>query len=693
MNMQKVMKTVIMIAVICIPIIYSFFYLKAYWDPYGNLDDIKIALVNLDEGENGENQGEKLVDSLVEKDIVDIVKLNDEEFAKNGLVNREYYATITIPKDFTKTLNNAENKDRAKAVITYSPNQKTNYLASQIINKIVTSTETKLRGEVSKKVVEKLSDNIKEVPSSLKEINDGATKIQDGTESLQAGLGELKDGTSTLVNKYSEFNDGVSTVNSGANAVKQGVQSISSGASALRVGSADLDDALKLLNSGVEYLAYQGQSGITEISGGINRLKTSSTNLSNNLSAYVTKVDEYNKNTTDLLEKIVAYGNSNPTLLATDQNFAKLYGTAKAIVSTGSKDALKTNGALIAAGGNDLVQGVSLFETKLSDVSSLVQGVDKLKTSVESINKGAEKLNAGTINLDAGVNTLNEGVASLSNGTNTLAAGSLQIKDALDILNKGTKSAYDGSVTLNEGVKTFKTEIEKGINDANSQIEKLDGLADYAENPVEIVEEDYGEISSYGVSFTPLFLSIGLWVGILMLFVILYYDQENRFKLLGRYAENKSLRMVLFAVIAIAQGLVTGVLLKLGLGLEVTNNFLYYASCILSAITFLSIIQFLILTFGDIGKFLSLIILVLQLAASGGTFPVETIAKGFRVLTPYLTMTYTIRLLKESVILQDSGFAKENILVLLGIIVVFFALTIVIEKIKEKKEKSTKVKA
>ena len=693
MNMKKVMKTVIMIAVICIPIIYSFFYLKAYWDPYGNLDDIKIALINLDEGENGENQGKKLVDSLVEKDIVDIVKLNDEEFAKNGLVNREYYATITIPKDFTKTLNNAENKDRAKAVITYSPNQKTNYLASQIINKIVTSTETKLRGEVSKNVVEKLSDNIKEVPSSLNEINDGATKIQDGTESLQAGLGELKDGTSTLVNKYSEFYDGVSTVNSGANAVKQGVQSISSGASALRVGSADLDDALKLLNSGVEYLAYRGQSGITEISGGINRLKTSSTNLSNNLSAYVTKVDEYNKNTTDLLEKIVAYGNSNPTLLATDQNFAKLYGTAKAIVSTGSKDALKTNGALIAAGGNDLVQGVSQFESKLSEVSSLVQGVDKLKTSVESINKGAEKLNAGTINLDAGVNTLNAGVASLSNGTNTLAAGSLQIKDALDILNKGTKSAYDGSVTLNEGVKTFKTEIEKGINDANSQIEKLDGLADYAENPVEIVEEDYGEISSYGVSFTPLFLSIGLWVGILMLFVILYYDQENRFKLLGRYAENKSLRMVLFAVIAIVQGLVTGVLLKLGLGLEVTNNFLYYASCILSAITFLSIIQFLILTFGDIGKFLSLIILVLQLAASGGTFPVETIAKGFRVLTPYLPMTYTIRLLKESVILQDSGFARENILVLLGIIVVFFALTIVIEKIKEKKEKSTKVNA
>ena len=120
----------------------------------------------------------------------------------------------------------------------------------------------------------------------------------------------------------------------------------------------------------------------------------------------------------------------------------------------------------------------------------------------------------------------------------------------------------------------------------------------------------------------------------------------------------------LYFGIAILQGILTGILLKLGLGFNVQNVFLYYSSCTLIAIAFMSVIQFLIVNFGDIGKFIALIILVLQLAASGGTFPVETIDKGFRALTNFLPMTYAIRLLKESLVLIDKGFAGKNILML-----------------------------
>ena len=205
MKDKKFMKVIIIIAVIIIPVLYSFFYLKAFWDPYGNLHDMNIAIVNLDEGDNDENLGTELVNKLKDKDTMTITVLNNSDEAQEGLVNQDYYATITIPKNFTKDLNNAENSDRKVTTISYSPNQKNNYLASQIINKVVTTVETELRSEVSKKVVGKLSDKLEEVPDKMGEISDGANQLQDGTSQLQSGLQELNKGTNNLSTNYEKF--------------------------------------------------------------------------------------------------------------------------------------------------------------------------------------------------------------------------------------------------------------------------------------------------------------------------------------------------------------------------------------------------------------------------------------------------------------------------------------------------------
>ena len=181
---KKIMKWIIIVAIIVIPVMYSFFYLKAFWDPYGNLHGMKIAIVNLDKGSNNENLGNNLVEELKEKDVMSIEVLNDSKKAEDGLINEEYYATITIPENFTQDLNSAENKDRKTTTITYSPNQKSNYLASQIIGKVVTTVETELRSEVSKKVVETLSNKLNEVPEKMQDISDGATQIKDGANQL-----------------------------------------------------------------------------------------------------------------------------------------------------------------------------------------------------------------------------------------------------------------------------------------------------------------------------------------------------------------------------------------------------------------------------------------------------------------------------------------------------------------------------
>ena len=167
MDKKKIMKWVIIIAIIIIPVMYSFFYLKAFWDPYGNLKDMKIAIVNLDEGDGNDNIGNELVKTLEDKDVMTIKELKNSDEAQKGLVNQDYYATITIPKDFTKTLNNAANSDRQMATITYSPNQKNNYLASLMINQVVNSVEKEVKGQVAQKVVTTLSDELRSVPDKM----------------------------------------------------------------------------------------------------------------------------------------------------------------------------------------------------------------------------------------------------------------------------------------------------------------------------------------------------------------------------------------------------------------------------------------------------------------------------------------------------------------------------------------------
>lgn len=591
---SKILRTIIIAVVIIIPLLYSFFYLKAFWDPYGNLQNVKVGVVNLDKGVDGENLGEELQNKLLDKDTMDFQKVNEED-AYTSLANQEYYALITIPKDFTENLNNAENADRKVTTITYSPNKKSNYLASQIINSAVKTIEKEVRAEVSEKVVATLTDKLNEVPDKMQEISDGA--------------GKLTDGTQTLANSYSEFDKGVDSAYTGSQSLEAGIDE---------------------LNAGINKLA-DGTGSVDTLISSVNTLATNYSQLDSGLQQYVAGVNAANTNVKTLMQNLYVYAQQTG-----DTNL-------KAILDTTS--------------------------SKMSTTDTAAVG-KKLTTSSSQINSGIQTLNTkvtGLKQLSGGVTQLQQGGVKLKEGSNSLTTG-------LQTLSSSSKQVKDGINTLNSGANELKTGVDDGVADTKEQLTKLDGLDEYTANPVEVKEEDYGNIDAYGVGFAPYFISLSLWVGALMAFVVLYYDQDNRFKLFGRNAEKKILRTLMYGVLAIAQGVALGFLLKLGLGYEVTNAWLYYGTCILIAILFLNIIEFLIVTFGDIGKLSALILLVLQLAATGGTFPVETIPAGFQKLYNFLPMSYTIKLLKESLVCIDSNLLKSNLTVLLVMTAVFIGI-------------------
>lgn len=656
---------VVIAAVLLIPFMYSFFYLKAYWDPYGHMDDIPVAIVNEDKKVNGESKGQDLIDGLKEKNVLGI-SVVDSKKAEDGLNNKEYYAVITIPSDFTSNLLSAGEENKKAATITYSPNQKSNYLASQIISRVVLEAEKEVRSNVSKEVVSTLTDNLNSVPKKVEKIDDGLKQISDGTSTLKDGAYKLQDGTSTLSSRYNEFNNGVLSVNNGANSLYGGVKELDEGISKLQTGVNSLSSAsIKLddLQNGVSALK-QGEDSFTE---GLNSYITLVNYVSSNpallqvtfenakLGACTPNIPTYNMQTCVLITKIMNDNNI-------DDNTAKVLTISDFVKNVGNK---------LSIGNKQVKEGVDKLSAGTEKLPELKTGVSTLKQGVDELKMGSTKLVSGTKTLTVGTNTLKD-------GSNTVLFG-------INEINKGSSSLASGTNTLYNGVNTAKSEVTSSINSTNNDLKKLTSLEEFTANPVKVEEKDVNEVTEYGTAFSPFFISIALWVGSLMLFIILYYDANDRFKLCSRNAENKVKRTFCYLGLASLQGIILGILLKIGLGFNVTNYFLYFASMILVACAFEAIMEFLIVHFNDVGKFVALILLVLQLAAAGGTFPIETVSNGFQKLFNFLPMKYTIDLFKESLISIESNLLSKSLITVILIFILFFVINI-IKDIKNQKK-------
>ncbi len=686
MKKEKILKILIFAVVLLIPIIYSFFYLKSYWNPYGTLSDMKIAVVNLDSGKDDKNQGNEFVQSLKDSATFNICEVSKED-ANDGMEKGNYYATIEIPENFTACLESGATTDKQVAQITYRPNQATNYLATQIINSAVKTIELNLQSKVDREIIANLSDKLNEVPDNLQTISDGASSILDGSQSLNDGIKQLNDGTNQLSSSYKEFDNGVASAYTGSQSLESGLAQVTTGVDTLKNGGQTLDNAISQINAGVDELSAQSNSGIASLASGVNDLNTGAANLNAKLPEYVEKVEYLNSNVKPLLQALSAYSGKT-----TDSTLQYLAVSASQILAQdpekGNLDGfqqLTIGGQALTTGANDLYAGTQKLVAGTQDLGKLTTGVQSLKSALTQVKQGTSSLNQGIATLSNGTVQLTAGSSTLTNGLATLNSSSKTIDNALTTLNAGTASAYDGSNKLVEGVQTFKTSIDEGLANTKEQLKSLKGIEDFGAKPVEFKTEAYGEVNSYGIAFTPLFLCIGLWVGALMAYVVLYYDQKHRFKIFDHDYKNKILQNIAYIGLGALQGLIVAILLKLGLGFDIQNNALYYTASILVGITFVSIIQFLIRNFGDIGKFLALVVLVLQLAASGGTFPIETIDKGFQGLTSYLPMTYSIKLFREILVPTATNFKGQYLGILVGITVVTLAITCIVDVIKHKK--------
>ena len=631
---KKIFNCIIIFAVMLIPFMYSFFYLKAYWDPYGkgNIDNIPVAIVNEDKGD----KGEELINSIVDSGKLKLSIVSKEK-AEDGLYDGTYYALISIPSDFTESMKSAGTSSKKHSQITYSANQKTNYLSSQIINTVVLNVEKSLDNSVNSEIISNLTNTLSEVPSSLETISNGFNTLKGGISKLNDGSNSLNNGLNSLKTNYELFNQGVSKINNGLLTLKDSTSSLDA-----------LSSNLGTLIEKVDYLDTNNNTLNTKVNSyilGVNNTLSSANDLSN------------------LVISTVCPKLANGTASEYEKNMCLI---AKGLLTENEKYDNKNIISYLTTSGESI-------RTYSNQIAS---GIDELNTKVGSLNGADQKLNA-----------LKNGINELSNGTNELNQKSNEIKSGIDSLASGSNTLNEGINTLYNSVSSSKDELDSKISSTKEDLKKLDGLAEYSKEPVIINTDPLNEITSYGTAFSPLFISIALWVGCLMMYIVLYYDKDQRFKKLGMCNTNRVQRTLLYHALASITAILLGILLAILLDFKITNIWLYFLAMILTSNLFMSIIEFLIINFKDIGKFVALIILVLQLAAAGGTFPIETVTSGFRWLNGILPMTYTIRLIKETIITIESALLIKNLMIVLITTVIFFGINLSLDFYRQKNNK------
>ena len=680
MKNKKKFNILIIIGVLIIPFMYSFFYLKAYWDPYGkgNIDNIDVAIVNKDTGD----KGNEIITSIKNSKKLKLNVVSQNE-ADKGLNEGKYYAVISIPKDFTENLESINSTNKKHPTITYSPNQKTNYLSSQIINSIVNAVEKKLDNEINSNIVKSMSNSITEVPNSLDKINNGFKDLSNGTS-------ELNEGTTTLNSKYNEFNEGLNKINNGTSELEEGADSLNNGINEAYNGSKYIQNQIN------EKINELNNSTIDDTT--VNMIKTQSVN------AVVSKFNDEYKNAiglngvntvkasyagkkAEIEQGLSMYGITNVNLYCNQENinealknYCIIYNDLNTKINDLNNPSSLTYQTIYSLTINTTQLTAETVASEVSENTFKTVMVETQKQTISSLgqlSQGLNTLSQGLNTINKGSNDLYKGIKELKNGTNTLYDGSNQIKDGINKLNIGTNK-------LDSSVKNASKEIEDKTIEAKEKVKTLENIDEFSKEPVKINTKVKNEVPSYGTAFGPLFISIALWVGCLMMYVVLYYDKEQRFELLGKDSNQYLKRTIYYHILATLSAIVLGILLQTLLEFEITNVLLYYVILILVSNAFMAIIEFLIVNLDDVGKFLALIILVLQLAASGGTFPIQTVSHCFRWLNKLLPMTYTIKLIKEPLIKIESSLLRTNIIIVIAIFIIFFMFNIINDLRKQK---------
>ncbi|RKF44031.1 phage infection protein [Bacillus wiedmannii] len=351
---------------------------------------------------------------------------------------------------------------------------------------------------------------------------------------------------------------------------------------------------------------------------------------------------------------------------------------------TGGLGALSAGANQMAGGVNQLANGSSQVTGGLGTLSAganqMAGGVNQLADGSSQVTGGLGTLSVGANQMAGGVNQLADGsnqvttgLGTLNGGLNQMSTGSTQLIDGVNKLADGSGKVTDGLVKVNDGSGELAEKLGEGA-EKTGEVKGTDKTYDMFASPVKVKTEKMAEVPNYGTGFTPYFLSLGLFVGALLLSIV--YPLRDT---VGVPKSGFSWFISKFGVllsVGIIQAIVADVILLFGLGVEVQSIPYFILFSIVTSLAFIALIQCLVTAFGDAGRFIAIITLIIQLTTSAGTFPLELIPKFLQPFNAWLPMTYSVSGLKAVVSSGDFNFMWQNVGVLMIFIVVLSLGTI-----------------
>lgn len=603
------------IVVALIPLLYGALYLWAFWDPYGNLDQIPVAIVNLDEPHEADGStlqaGMDLTTELLDGETLGWVATSASE-ASDGLADGTYYAVLTIPADFSAHLATADTTEPLTAHLEVEEREYASMIGAQIEDRVFAEVRTAASESTTRSYLDSILLGFSDMRGSLTEASLGADELATGIARAADGASQLADGATSAASGSADLSAGLDQLAAGMATADAGAASLAAGASTLDGGLASADTGAQTLAGATRQIA----DGASQLSAGVGSLAAGASQTAAGASATAGYLD--------------AYAATHPEALA-DASFA----TALAAAHQTSAGA-----ATLAAG---LGSAASSAQTLATGAAQAASGSSSLAAGIATARAGSTRLASGARELAAGTGALASGASGAADGARELTTGLGSLRDGAGNLATGLAPAVSGSRELADGISVGAAELPDFTDE-----ERAANAAMMA-SPIELDSAALGAVPNYGTGFSPYFIPLALWVGALIAYFLLAPLPER-----GVREGKNPLAAALggfwpAATLGVVQAVILVLVLQMALGLEAAATPALYLFAVLCALAFVAVLQALNALFGIVGKLLAIVVLMLQLTSAAGTFPIEMLPGFFRTISPYLPMTYAVDGLRQAI--------------------------------------------
>ena len=674
---------IVFIALSILPSLYAWFNIKASWDPYGKeaTSQIKIGVVNKDKGAElkGEfkNIGNQIIDQLKENDVMGWQFVSEKEAVK-AVEEGSYYAMITIPEEFSENILSLITDDIKKGKIIYTVNEKVNAIAPKITVKGATAVQE----NVNKTVIETVSDIVLstakdlgiEVEGQLPKLDnlyDKLVEIQSKFKDLYETTDLAYDGVNKVADLVTNLQNDIPLITDTLNSTKGLATNLIDFITTSQGEINNIAPTIKTDIGLVRDLADEVSSYVDVVINAINTGSENANVLLGNLNTKVSGLRDYLTSIRVLVEKINGHSQNGAlsdvlnNLITAENTLNQLYNEIESI-----KNSL-ANGNLIDT------SKLENAKTVLNDVSNIAGNLyEKFDTEILG-------------NINTILNTAND---SAKSALEILQRAQDKLPKVEEILTTVSALCNKG----NEGIKYAKDNLpraEEIVNEVTSKVAKIKDSSDlkdllkliannveersnYLTSPVELEENSLYPMRNYGTAMTPFYSVLSLWVGMTLLVSMFSVEAHGEYNHMEVYFG----KLLLFLTIGMTQALIVALGDLYLLKIYCVNPALFVTGILFTSITFVAIVYSLVSVFGNVGKVTAIILLVLQVAGSGGTFPIQLTPKFFQIINPFLPFTYAISFARESIGGVVQSVLVKDIVIMLIYIVVAILISIFLKK-------------